>query len=121
MDNGNHQRFSNLGSMIDEIHALFEYWENAGIFSPAFDADKVQLMKLAVHEWVANLIQHADFAGRIPDVKLDVYPNGSRVRCVIVDNSDGFDLGVHLDERRRQLSSLPERGMGLLMLNAATE
>jgi serine/threonine-protein kinase RsbW len=103
------------------VHALFDHWENSGIFSPAFDADKVQLMKLAVHEWLANLVQHADFKDRTPDIRLDIMPNGKRVRCVIEDNSEGFDISNRMDERREALSGGPERGMGLLILDAATE
>ncbi|NNE69146.1 MAG: ATP-binding protein [Rhodothermales bacterium] len=119
--NSARQQFGDLERVIDEVHALFDHWENSGVFSPAFDADKVQLMKLAVHEWLANLVQHAHFGDRTPEIHMDVTPNGKRVRCVIVDNSDGFDLGTYLNERRGALPVLPERGMGLLMLDAATE
>lgn len=115
------QHFQDLERVIDEVHALFDHWESSGIFSPAFDADKVQLMKLAVHEWLANLVQHADFSGRTPDIRLDIMPNGKRVRCVIEDNSNGFDIVTRMDERRRALPGMPERGMGLLILDAATE
>ena len=40
---------------------------------------------------------------------------------MIQDNSDGFDLEEKIQERENGLRALPERGMGLLMLNAATE
>jgi len=115
------QHFRDLESVIEEAHALFDHWENSGIFSPAFDQDKVQLMKLAVHEWLANLVQHANFGDRAPEITLELTPNGTRVRCVIEDNSDGFDIQGHIEKRRNGLKSLPERGMGLLMLDAATE
>ena len=73
------QRFKDLERVIDEVHSLFAHWESAGIFSPTFDQDRVHLMKLAVHEWLANLVQHADFSGRDPEILLDLQPNGSRV------------------------------------------
>ncbi|MFT5142101.1 MAG: serine/threonine-protein kinase RsbW [Rhodothermales bacterium] len=119
--NSTRQHFGDLERIIDEVHVLFDHWGNSGIFSPAFDEDKVMLMKLAVHEWLANLVQHAHFGGRTPEIRMDIKPNGKRVRCVIVDNSDGFDLGDHLQEKRDSLPTLPERGMGLLILDAATE
>jgi serine/threonine-protein kinase RsbW len=115
------QHFRDLESVIDEVHALFDHWENSGIFSPAFDQDKVLLMKLAVHEWLANLVQHADFGGKPPEILLQVTPNGKRVRCIIEDNSKGFDIQSHFEKRRNELKVMPERGMGLLMLDAATE
>ena len=115
------QRFTSLDNMIDELHKMFDQCESDGIFSEEMGEDTVQLLRLAVHEWIANLIQHADFKDRKPEVYLDLYPNGRRVKCVIQDNSDGFDAAKHLQLRRDNLEPLPERGMGLLMLNAATE
>ena len=115
------QRFTRLDDMIDELHSLFDQWISEGVFSPDLDADTVQLLRLAVHEWIANLIQHADFEGNKPEVILDVYPNGRRVKCVIQDNSAGFDAAKHLKLRMENLEPFPERGMGLLMMNAATE
>ena len=115
------QRFTRLDRLIDDLHGLFDSWESEGVFSAEMDGETIQLFRLAVHEWVANLIQHADFEGRPPEVLLDVYPNGRRVKCVIQDNSAGFDAAKHLKLRKENLEPLPERGMGLLMLNAATE
>jgi serine/threonine-protein kinase RsbW len=66
------QRFTKLDDMIDELHELFDQWISEGVFSPDLDADTVQLFRLAVHEWIANLIQHADFKGNRPEVILDV-------------------------------------------------
>lgn len=114
-------RFSDLDNVMDEVHSLFEHWEEDGLFEPLFDRDKIQLIRLAVHEWMANLVQHADFSDRTPEIILDLHPNGERVRCVIEDNSEGFDLDVKLLDRMNGLDKYPERGMGLLMLNAATE
>ena len=115
------QRFTKLDIMIDELHELFDQWISDGVFSSDLDADTVQLLRLAVHEWIANLIQHADFQGNQPEVILDIYPNGRRVKCVIQDNSAGFDAAKHLKLRMENLEPFPERGMGLLMLNAVTE
>ncbi len=115
------QRFSRLDVVIDELHALFEEWERDDALLAHLDQHTVELLRLAVHEWIANLVQHADFAGRSPEVILDVYPNGRRVRCVIEDNSEGFPFPEQLYVQQDALTPFPERGMGLLMLNAATE
>jgi serine/threonine-protein kinase RsbW len=115
------QSFTELNVVIDDLHDAFAVWEANGAFSPHLDPETIQLMKLAVHEWVANLVQHADFLDREPNIILDVYPNGRSVRCVIQDNSKGFDAAKQLKKRMENLEPYPERGMGLLMLNAATE
>ncbi len=115
------QSFKRLDGVIDELHDLFESWEQEGALLSHLDLDTIHLFRLAVHEWVANLVQHACFDGRSPEVTMDVIPNGRRVRCIIEDNSFGFPMHERLDVQREALKPYPERGMGLLMLNAATE
>ena len=115
------QSFSGLDVVIDELHGLFESWEQEGALLSHLDHDTVQLFRLAVHEWFANLVQYANFGNRKPVVTLDVIPNGRRVRCVIQDNSEGFGLLEKLKFQKKSLKPFPDRGMGLLMLNAATE
>ena len=115
------QNFRRLDAIIDELHALFDDWESEGELLSHLDSDTIQLMKLALHEWVANIVQHADFGDRTPEIELHVIPNGRRVRCVIEDNSLGFPLLEELEVRAEALEPFPERGMGLLMLDAATE
>ena len=115
------QRFEKLDGVIDDLHQTLDRWESNGAFSSELGPETVQLVKLAIHEWVANLVQHADFGEQKPEIILDVYPNGRSVRCVILDNSLGFDAARHLRIRREELEPLPERGMGLLMLDAATD
>lgn len=115
------QYFMELHRVIDELHGLFEEWERADALLSHLDPDTIQLFRLAVHEWVANLVQHADFSNREPNITLNVIPNGRRVRCVIEDNSEGFPFPEQIDVQRNALTPFPERGMGLLMLNAATE
>ena len=115
------QCFTRLDAVIDELHKLFEEWEREDALLSHLDEDTQQLFKLAVHEWVANLVQHADFADRHPVVTMDVIPNGRRIRCIIEDNSEGFGFPDQIDVQRSKLTPVPERGMGLLMLNAACE
>lgn len=106
------QQYNNLDTLIDGVHALFAQWEAHGAPSPVLASDTLHLMKLSVHEWLANLVQHANFGARTPEVSIDIWPNGESVRCVIEDNSEGFDLQSHLDIREALLDACPERGMG---------
>ena len=115
------QCFKELDGVIDDLHETLDRWESSGAFSEELEPDTVQLVKLAIHEWVANLVQHADFGTIKPEIILDIVPNGQSIRCVIQDNSKGFDAAKHLQIRREKLEPLPERGMGLLMLDAATD
>lgn len=115
------QQFQQLDAVIDELHGLFEVWAREDALLSHLDSDTIQLFRLAVHEWVANLVQHADFGGREPEIIMDVIPNGRRVRCIIEDNSEGFPFPEQIVVQRNALTPFPERGMGLLMLNAATE
>ena len=113
--------FSGSHKMIDEIHALFERWDSKQPFDPPIEPSLLHTVKLAVHEWLANLVQHASFNGNQPQVSLAFRPNGSHLHCVIEDNSEGFDLDGQLSARPEILDAFPERGMGLLMIKACTE
>lgn len=113
-------RFSDLCSVIDHVHALFTQWEQTAVHTEA-NVQALHRVKLAAHEWLANLVQHATFNEREPEICFAVHLNGEQIDCTIEDNSDGFDLESHLLERSTSLEPYPERGMGLLMLNACTD
>ena len=109
--------FRDLDRVIDEVHALFDGWAEAATFAPALDAEGLDVLRLAVHEWVANLVQHGSFPGP-GDVWLRVEAEGDAVRCAIEDTSVGFDFSAQV-ERQRAILDRPapsERGRGLLML-----
>ena len=109
--------FTCLDHAVDEVHALFDGWAASGAFEPVLDAEGVDVLRLAVHEWVANLVQHASFPGD-PRITLEVTPVADGVRCAITDASDGFDfLGtVQRQQAVLQTPAPSERGRGLLML-----
>jgi serine/threonine-protein kinase RsbW len=111
-------RFDDLESMIDQVHALFEGWDDVESGS-SYSSERLHRARLAVHEWLANLIQHARFPEN-PEVWLEVNRAESELECVIEDNSDGFDLAGTLESRQKIADAFPERGMGLLLLNACT-
>jgi len=116
-----HHTFSDLESLIDRVHALFDDWEQHERFAPMLDMSDLHRLKLAVHEWLANLVQHASFNGHAPEVSLSLELRKEGVCCTIRDNSEGFNLDDELTVRSSSLESLPERGMGLLMLQACTK
>jgi anti-sigma regulatory factor (Ser/Thr protein kinase) len=114
--------FSDLATVIEEVHDLFDALERAP--GPALDPDRLEVLKLAVHEWLANLVQHADFGGHQPDLRLRIQQDDDRVRCVIEDNSRGFDFSLQLVRQQYCLANAatpPERGRGLLLIVTCTE
>jgi serine/threonine-protein kinase RsbW len=118
------RRFSDLNTIVDDIHDLFEWWGADAIAAGALDEVRVEIMKLAIHEWVANLVQHASFAAAPPLIKLALAPDGGRIHCVIEDNSNGFDFLQQIAHQQYHLDRAPEppdRGRGLLMMIASTE
>lgn len=114
--------FRDFDRVIDQVHDLFDAWTEAGAFRPALEAEGLDVLRLAVHEWVANLVQHASFAGP-RDVWLTVEAAGDVVRCTVEDTSDGFDFADQLERQREALDrpAPSERGRGLLMLITCAE
>lgn len=113
--------FHDLTTVIDQVHGLFETWEAEPPSSVATDHGLLHQLKLAVHEWLANLVQHASFENGLTQVSLTIRPEDDGVECVIEDNSNGFVLDAHLNIEPEYLDSLPERGMGLLILKICTD
>jgi serine/threonine-protein kinase RsbW len=113
--------FGDFETVVDRVHALFDSWERDETLQPPLDIPALHQLKLAVHEWLSNLIQHADFSDRTPEVELEITQNGTTVHCAILDNSLGFDLDAQLSARSEILERFPERGMGLLMIKACTK
>ncbi len=109
--------FTSLDTVTDQVHALFDGWVRAGTFGTALGADGVEVMRLAVHEWIANLVQHATFPSGV-EIVLAVEVEDDGVRCAVEDSSSGFDLMTQI-ERQQSVMEAPapsERGRGLLML-----
>ncbi len=115
-------RFTRLDSAIDELHALFDAWDAHGTLAPTLDDDGSSVLRLAVHEWIANLVQHAAFPDG-PEILLDVHVEADAVRCVIEDASVGFDFAGQVETQHAVLDgpAPSERGRGLLMLITCTE
>jgi serine/threonine-protein kinase RsbW len=76
--------------------------------------------QLVLHEWLANLAQHATFAAGAPWVRIHARIHSRHVVCAVEDNSEGFDLEAALDAQTDGAQLLPERGMGLRIIQACT-
>lgn len=114
-------RLNDLNTAVDEVHSYFDKWGDKHLCNGSTDMPDSALheARLAVHEWTANLVQHADFEERRPLIALKLQKRGDAIHCVIIDNSDGFDLEEQLKEsfEKNNVKALPDRGMGLLMLH----
>lgn len=119
-ENGKHL-FYDLDTIIEQVHTLFEVWENKHGSVAYSNGLMLYRAKLAVHEWIANLVQFADFSNRKPEIRVEISPNGKSVRGIIEDNSSGFDLDAQLALCQQVIKEFPERGMGLLILQSITE
>lgn len=115
--------FHDLDRVIDEVHSLFVGWINSGIYAGTMDEFGLEVMKLAVHEWMANLVQHAVFSATGTEIKLWIEKVDRGLRCTVEDNSDGFDFHAQIDTQTEVMEAPEpsERGRGLLMMIACTE
>ncbi len=107
---------------IEELHAWFAEWEEHPAFTLLKEHDVYYRLQLALHEWVANLIQHARFGVDDPAISIHLrFLNPLKVHGVVMDNSIGFDFDHHLEEERdrRTEEFFHERGLGLLILETA--
>jgi serine/threonine-protein kinase RsbW len=108
---------------MDALHARLDAWEAAGVFEGCLGEFGRGVLRLALHEWVGNLVQHAAFGRRRPHVAVGVACTADGVRCLVEDNSDGFDFHRQLSHQEGVVAAPEpsERGRGLLMLIACTE
>ena len=116
-------RLDTLDGAMDDLHARLDGWEAAGVFEGCLGEFGRHVLRLALHEWVGNLVQHAAFGRRQPYVAVGVACAADGVRCTVEDNSDGFDFHRQLSHQEGVVNAPEpsERGRGLLMLIACTE
>lgn len=112
--------YADLDRALDEMRSLEDEWLGEQEES-VLDAETVHSVALVLHEWVANLHQYADFRDRTPKVKIRLSHEDRDISCSVVDNSVGFDLESHLPDENDDLERLPERGMGLRIIQSCTE
>lgn len=110
--------FSDLETLVDRGHSFLEEIQR-GPYS--LENTSLAHARLVIHEWLANLVQYADFRGRVPLVTVRVEFEPSRIRYIIEDNSAGFDFYYRMRLQHQTLGPLPNRGMGLMMIAACTD
>lgn len=111
-----------LDTIVDRLHELFDRWERQGTFPPVVRIEMLYRARLAAHEWIAHLVQHADFEDRMPQIVLSVWVKEEKLCCLIADNSCGFKLEAYPSQAPDALYEvMPERGMCWLLIEACTE
>ncbi|MEM1042810.1 MAG: ATP-binding protein [Bacteroidota bacterium] len=116
-------RFTDLETVVAEVHPLLDAWGRDAAFAFTLGETRLHRIKLVIHEWIANLVQHADFEARTPLIDLSLTLNAQDVHCVIEDNSNGFDFGQQITVQRAKLEDevMAERGRGLLIMLNGTD
>ena len=114
------KEYSDLDRALDEVRSVLHDWSTTLDETSAPSGETIRYTQLVLHEWIANLLQHADFAGRSPSIEIRLTTHKRHVTCTVVDNSEGFDLEDRLPERDEAMEELPERGMGLRIIDACT-
>lgn len=116
------RRFSDLDLALDDMHTLFEEWiTEATDAADKAAAHALHHTRLVLHEWLANLVQHADFQERSPEICIRVRPTPDKIHCIVVDNSNGFEFEHQLKVQTTSALPFPERAMGLRFIDACTE
>ena len=111
-----------LDTIIDRLQELFDQWEQQDIFPSTVRMEMLHRARLAAHEWIAHLVQHADFEERIPQIALSVWIEEGKLCCLIADNSRGFKLEAYSSQAPDTFYEvMPERGMCWLLIEACTE
>jgi anti-sigma regulatory factor (Ser/Thr protein kinase) len=113
------KKYTDLDRAIDEVRSLSDEWQ-AAQHNGSLDDETIHCACLVLHEWVANLHQHAQFGDASPTIEVQLSAQDRRVSCSVTDNSEGFELESHLPADDDDLESLPERGMGLRIIESCT-
>ena len=112
--------YTDLDRAIDEVRSLSDEW-SAAERNGRLDEETIHCACLVLHEWIANLYQHAQFSDGPATVEVRLSCQDRHVSCSVIDNSDGFEIEAHLPSEDDDLEALPERGMGLRMIKSCTD
>ncbi|PSQ96170.1 MAG: ATP-binding protein [Bacteroidetes bacterium SW_9_63_38] len=113
------KKYSDLDHALDEVRSVLHDWSRNLNDASVPRGETIHYTQLVLHEWIANLLQHADFADRPPSIEIRLTTQNRHITCSVIDNSEGFDLKKRLPERE-EMEELPERGMGLRIIDACT-
>ncbi|WP_119842978.1 ATP-binding protein [Salinibacter ruber] len=112
--------YTDLDRAIDDVRTLSDDWP-VSQQDGAIDDETLHCTCLVLHEWIANLHQHARFRNGTPMVEIRLTCDAERVTCSVLDNSDGFDLTSYLPADDEDPEAFPERGMGLRIIKTCTD
>lgn len=113
------RHFFDLHAAVDHVQTYLQSQADVDRSTEA-----LHRLKLAIHEWMGNLVHHARFSKDPPEVYVRLWKQDRRLHCIIEDNSDGFDFDAQLKLRQEAPAparTLPDGGMGLLLMRASTE
>lgn len=117
----NTYRIDGRSHLVEGVHALCDEWEREGWWDGLLGGEGRARLRLVLHEWAANLVQHARFERPII-VNLTVCPHRNRLFVVVEDNTDGFDYDAQVRESIEEIAvTMPDRGMGLALVRACAE
>jgi serine/threonine-protein kinase RsbW len=115
------KEYSDLDRALDEVRTVLQEWAAEHEVTPAPSGETLRYTQLVLHEWIANLLQHADFGNRTPSLQIRLKTENRHITCAVLDNSEGFNFQERLPSREETMDDLPERGMGLRIINACTD
>lgn len=113
------REYSDLEHALEDIRATLTEWADARAESDP-RAEAMRHTRVVVQEWLANLLEHGHFADRPPSITIRVRTTDETVYCEVLDNSEGFDFSTKLSPSNAPVDRLPERGMGLRIMDACT-
>jgi serine/threonine-protein kinase RsbW len=114
------KKYTDLDRAIDEVRSLSDDWP-AACRNGEIDDETLHCTCLVLHEWIANLHQHAQFQRVSPAIEIRLTCQDEHVACSVLDNSDGFDLESYLPDEDDDPEAFPERGMGLRIIRTCTD
>jgi len=106
------KEYSNLDRALDEVRTVIETWSGSIDGSAELNGETIQYTQLVLHEWIANLLQHADFDEHPPSLRIRLAYENRQIRCVVVDNSSGFDLTGRLPAEQEAMDTSPNEAWG---------
>jgi len=115
------KEYTDLDRALDEVRTVLKEWYSEQAPSSSLSSETLRYTQLVLHEWIANLLQHGDFGHRTPAIEIRLKTENRHVACAVIDNSTGFDFDERLPSRDEVMDELPERGMGLRIINACTD
>lgn len=114
------REFTDLDRALDEVRSLLYDWSTDLAEASSPPPEAIRYTQLVLHEWIANLLQHADFGDRSPSIEIHLTSEDRHITCTVIDNSEGFNLQQRLPSQEEAMEDLPERGMGLRIIDACT-